>query len=178
MSLVIAAPESMTAAATDLAGIGSAVDAAHLAAAPSTVGVLPAAADEVSSGVAQLFSQHAVDYQALAGKAAAFQQQFVQNLTSSASAYVSAEASNAAALLQPLAAGVGSMAAVTDQLGPLLDDAFTIALVILAAPFIAVLLLPLLGLILVGLVGALLFWGVGSLFVLGLALLAGLIPGL
>ena len=34
---------------------------------------------EVSASVARLFSQHAADYQALAGQAAAFQEQFVQN---------------------------------------------------------------------------------------------------
>ncbi|BBZ47883.1 hypothetical protein MPRM_51640 [Mycobacterium parmense] len=175
---MFAAPESITTAAADLANIGSAVSAAHMAAATPTTAVIPAAADEVSSGIAQLFSQHAQGYQALAGQAAAFQEQFVQHLTSSASAYVSAEAANAAALLQPLTAGVGSLAAVQDQLGNLIDDAFTIAVALIAAPFVAVLLLPLLGTILVGLVGVLLFWGVGSLFIYGLALLASLIPGI
>jgi hypothetical protein len=47
MSYVIAAPEMMTAAATDLAGIGSALSEAHMAAGPS-VALVPAAADEVS----------------------------------------------------------------------------------------------------------------------------------
>ncbi|HWS94792.1 MAG TPA: PE domain-containing protein, partial [Mycobacterium sp.] len=39
MSYVIAAPEMMTAAATDLATIGSDLSAAHTAAAASTVGL-------------------------------------------------------------------------------------------------------------------------------------------
>ena len=56
MSYVIAAPEIMTEAATDLATIGSTLSAAHLAAAAPTVAVLPAAADEVSAGIAHLFS--------------------------------------------------------------------------------------------------------------------------
>ncbi|MGB9224655.1 PE family protein, partial [Mycobacterium sp.] len=56
MSLLIAAPESMTAAATDLANIGSALNAAHTAAATPTVAVIPAAADEVSASIAHLFS--------------------------------------------------------------------------------------------------------------------------
>ena len=91
MSYVLAAPELMTAAATDLAAIGSAVDAVHLAAAAPTTGLIPAAADEVSTGIAALFSTHAQDYQALAIRAAAAQGQFVTNLTTSAGAYASAE---------------------------------------------------------------------------------------
>jgi hypothetical protein len=91
MSYVLATPELMSAAATDLAAIGSAVDAAHLAAAASTTGLIPAAADEVSMGIAQLFSAHAADYQAQAAKMAAAQGQFAANLTTSAGAYASAE---------------------------------------------------------------------------------------
>jgi len=104
MSYVMAAPQSMEAAATDLAAIGSAVDAARAAAATRTSTLLPAAADEVSAGIAQLFSHHADDYQKLAGQAAAFHGQFMQQLTASANAYSSAEAANAS-LLQPKAAG-------------------------------------------------------------------------
>jgi hypothetical protein len=68
MSYVIAATEMMTAAATDLATIGSNLSAAHTAAAAPTVAVLPAAADEVSASIAHLFSAHAQNYQALAGR--------------------------------------------------------------------------------------------------------------
>ena len=50
-----------------------------------------------------LFSQHAADYQALAGKAAAFQEQFVHNLTAGAGSYASIEAT-IASLLQSLKA--------------------------------------------------------------------------
>ena len=108
MSYVIAAPEMMTSAASDLAAIGSNVDAAHMVAATRTTSVIPAAADEVSTGIAQLFSQHAANYQALAGQAAAFNDQFVQHLTTSAGAYAATEAANAA-LLQPLTAIAGSL---------------------------------------------------------------------
>jgi PE family len=69
MSYLIAAPEMMAAAARDLTGIGSALGETHMAAAPPTAGLVPAAADEVSTGVAQLFSQYAKDYHALAGRA-------------------------------------------------------------------------------------------------------------
>ena len=56
MSYVIAAPEMMTSAATDLATIGSDLSAAHTAAAAQTTGVLAAAEDEVSTAIAALFS--------------------------------------------------------------------------------------------------------------------------
>jgi hypothetical protein len=107
MAHVIANPEMMAAAATDVATIGSTLNAAHTAAAAPTLAVMPAAADEVSAGVAHLFSQHAHDYQALAGQAAAFQEQFVQHLTASAGSYAATEAANAA-VLQPLTASAGS----------------------------------------------------------------------
>jgi len=94
MSYVIAAPEMMTAAAADLANIGSDVSAAHLAAAAPTVALVPAAADEVSKSIAHLFSQHGADYQTLAGRAATFHEDFVQNLTAGAHSYAGAEAIN------------------------------------------------------------------------------------
>jgi PE family len=90
MSYVFATPELMTAAATELAAIGSTVSEAQTAAAPG-LAVIPAAADEVSVGVAQLFSAHAEGFQALAGKAAAFHEQFVQNLKASGAEYASIE---------------------------------------------------------------------------------------
>ena len=109
MSFVIAAPEFVAAAASDLAAIGSTVSAAHMAAAPPTVAVIPAAADEVSASIAHVFSVHAQDYQVLAAQAAAFHEQFVQHLTASAGSYASAEAANAA-VLQPSNAVAGSLA--------------------------------------------------------------------
>ncbi|WP_204081035.1 PE family protein [Mycobacterium riyadhense] len=92
-----------------MAGIGSALGAAHTAAATRTRTLLPAAADEVSAGIAQLFSQHADDYQKLAGQAAAFHGQFMQQLTASASSYASADAANAS-LLQPKTATAAAAA--------------------------------------------------------------------
>jgi len=99
VAYVIAAPEMMTAAAGGLATICSNVNVAHLVAAGPTTAVLPAAADEVSADIAQLFSQHAASYQAAAGQAAAFGQQFTQNLKAGAFSYADAEAT-AAGLLQ------------------------------------------------------------------------------
>src|SRR6516162_8957943 len=91
MSYVIAAPEMMAAAATDLANVGSDLSAAHSAAAQATVALTPAAADEVSVGIAHLFSEHAHGFQALAGTASAFHGQFVENLKASAASYVSSD---------------------------------------------------------------------------------------
>jgi hypothetical protein len=125
MSYVIAAPEIMTSAATDLATIGSNLSAAHTAAAGPTLAVMPAAADEVSASIAQVFSRAAQEYQALAGRAAAFQERFVQHLTAGAGSYVATEAANAA-VLQPLTASVGSItsaiAALPGQVLNLLND--------------------------------------------------------
>jgi hypothetical protein len=98
MSYVTVVPEMLTAAATDVAAVGSTVNAAHLAAAAPTVALLPAAADEVSASVTHLFSQAAQDFHALAGQAAAFNQQFVQHLTASAHSYAATEAASAASL--------------------------------------------------------------------------------
>jgi PE family len=108
MSGVIAVPEVMTSAAMDLATIGSNLSAAHAVAATPTLAVQPAAADEASTGVAHLFAQHARDYQALAGQAAAVHEQLVQHVTGSAASYASAEAANVGSL-QPLNAIAGSI---------------------------------------------------------------------
>jgi hypothetical protein len=107
MAYVIAAPDMLAAAATDVATIGSTLSAAHMVAAARTVALVPAAADEVSASIAHLFSQHAQGYQAQAAQAAAFQEQFVQHLTAGAGWYAATEAANAA-VLQPLTASAGS----------------------------------------------------------------------
>lgn len=75
MSFVIAAPEFLTAAAMDLASIGSTVSAASAAASAPTVAILAAGADEVSIAVAALFGMHGQAYQALSVQASAFHQQ-------------------------------------------------------------------------------------------------------
>lgn len=87
MSYVTVVPELLDSAAMDLAAIGSTLSAAQTAAATPTLGVLPAAADEVSASIASLFTSYAADYQRLAGQAAAFHTQFVGALNSSGSAY-------------------------------------------------------------------------------------------
>ncbi|WP_156687082.1 PE family protein [Mycobacterium sp. Marseille-P9652] len=123
MSYVIADPEIMAAAASDVAAIGSTVQAAHLVAAAPTVGVLPAAADEVSAGIAQIFSQVGQEFQSLAGQAVAYGQQFAQHLTGSGASYAAAEAVNAASIVDtvnnlfaPLIALPGQLLAMPGQI--------------------------------------------------------------
>jgi PE family len=81
MSYVIAVPELMTSAATDLTTIGSALTAAKAAAPTPTTGILVAAEDEVSAAIA-----------------AAFHEQFAQALTAGAGSYVGVEAANVSPL--------------------------------------------------------------------------------
>jgi hypothetical protein len=59
MSFVTTQPEALSAAATSLQGIGSALNAQNTAAAAPTTGVVPAAADEVSALTAAQFAAHA-----------------------------------------------------------------------------------------------------------------------
>ena len=84
MSFVIAAPEIIASASSDLASIGTNLSAAHTAAATQTTGVLAAAEDEVSAAIAAVFSAHGQGLQALGAQAAAFHEQFVQALTAGA----------------------------------------------------------------------------------------------
>src|SRR5690242_50039 len=106
MSYVIAAPEVMAAAAVDLATIDSDLIAAHSAAARATIALTPAAADEVSVGIAHLFSEHAHGFAALAGNASVFHAHFVQNLTASANWYTRVESNIAYVLSLYQDAGV------------------------------------------------------------------------
>jgi hypothetical protein len=62
----------------------------------------------VSASIAHLFSQYGGGFQALAGKASVFHDQFVQNLKASVGAYTSAEAANAS-FLQPIVNAIGSL---------------------------------------------------------------------
>jgi hypothetical protein len=95
MSYLVAAPELMASAATDLSSIGSAVTSANAAAAAPTTKLLAAAEDEVSAAVTSLFSSHGNAFQALSSKAAEFHSQFVSSLRAGAGAYVRTEAANA-----------------------------------------------------------------------------------
>lgn len=95
MSYVIAAPEYVAAAATDLANIGSAISDANTAAViPTTGAFLPAGTDAVSTELAALFGAHAEAFQALSAQAAAFHDQFVQLMNLGSQSYAVTEAAN------------------------------------------------------------------------------------
>jgi hypothetical protein len=110
MSFVTVAPQLVSQAAGRLETIGSAISAAHATAAAPTVGVLPAAADEVSAAIAALFGSHAQQFQALSAQAATFHSQFVGLLNTGAGAYSSTEAAN----VLPL----GEALLIAESLGP------------------------------------------------------------
>jgi hypothetical protein len=114
MSYVIAAPEYVAAAASDLAHIGSSIGAANAAAMTPTSGVLAAGADEVSAMIAALFSTHPQAYQALSALAASFHAQFVQLMNGGASEYALTEAANASPLQT---VGQGVLSAVNTPTG-------------------------------------------------------------
>jgi len=140
MSYVIAAPEMFAAAAADLATADSSLSAAHAAAATPTVALVPAAADEVSTSIAHLFSQHAEDYQALAGQAAAFHRQFIQNLNASTRSYAGTEAANTSSL-RSLDASAGSLASANAGAQNLLPDPSSLLPVTLTGGDVMILLL-------------------------------------
>jgi PE family protein len=94
---VTAHPEMLSAAAGQLHGIGSAMAAQNAAAAVPTSGVVPAAADEVSTLTAAQFAAHAGRYQTVAAQAAAIHEMFVNTLGTSAASYAATEAANAIA---------------------------------------------------------------------------------
>jgi len=97
MSFVTAQPEQLAAAAGELAGIGSQMNAQNATAAAPTTGVVPAAADDVSALTAAQFAAHAQMYQAVSAQAAAIHEMFVNALGTSAGSYAATEAANAAA---------------------------------------------------------------------------------
>ncbi|MBW0016807.1 MAG: PE family protein [Mycobacterium sp.] len=103
MSFVSATPESVTAAANNLAQIGSTLSEANEAAAAPTTASLAAAADGVSAVAAAAFNAHAQGYQQFGAQLAALHDQFVQALSGTATSYAATEASNVSAVRDLLA---------------------------------------------------------------------------
>jgi PE family len=98
MSYVIATPGIVQAAAADVTSIGWSLSEASASAAAATTTVTAAAGDEVSAGIAALFSRHGNAFQALSAQAAAFHSQMVQALNASSGSHAGAEAANVGAL--------------------------------------------------------------------------------
>ncbi|PJE21533.1 MAG: hypothetical protein CK431_21255 [Mycobacterium sp.] len=98
MSQLVVAPGLLTTATAGVAGIGSSLEAARLAAATPTTALASAAADEISEAVAALFSGFGQQYQALGAQTSALLQQFGQSIHAAAASYAAAEASNSSLL--------------------------------------------------------------------------------
>ena len=96
MSFVTTQPEVLYASAGDLQHIATAINAENTAAAGPTMGISPAASDEVSLLTAAQFNAHAHMYQTIAAQAAAIHEQFVSTLGLSANSYAITEAANVA----------------------------------------------------------------------------------
>ncbi len=94
MSFLFATPESVTAAASQITTIGSALEQANTAVKASTATVLAAGADEVSTAIATLMSTHGQAYQTASAQVSQFHNQFIQLLNASAGSYATAEAAN------------------------------------------------------------------------------------
>lgn len=121
MSYALVTPEWLSAAAEDMAGIGSAVSAANAAAASSTTSLLAAGADEVSARIAGLFGAHARQFQATCADAARLPESFAQTFAANATAYLSTDIATTQALVggpAPLAAAAGTRITVPGA-GPL-----------------------------------------------------------
>ncbi|WP_443987015.1 PE family protein, partial [Mycobacterium marinum] len=99
MSFVSVIPEELTAAATNLAGVGSTISTANAAAAGPTAAALAAGADDVSAAASSFFGAYARDYQAFSVQVEAFHDQFVRAVTSGATSYAGAEATSVQQIL-------------------------------------------------------------------------------
>jgi hypothetical protein len=124
MSYLIAAPDVLSAAASDLAGIGSSLESANAAAAARTTTLVAAAQDEISTAIAALFDTHGQAYQSISAEAAAFHSQFLRSLSAGAGTYALAEATNAAPLAGLEQAVLGAINTPTQVLlgRPLIGD--------------------------------------------------------
>ena len=100
-SFLIAAPEALAAASSDLSGIGEAIKQATSAAAPSTTGIAAPALDEVSAAITKLFGNYGAEFQALSAQGAQFHSAFTSLLGSGGAAYAGAEV-NSSGLLQSI----------------------------------------------------------------------------
>lgn len=124
MSFVFIGPQTIDAAATELAAIGSALSEANTAAAAATTGVLEAGADEVSAAITALFNSHGQAYRAVSAQVMTFHEQFVELMKSGANSYASAEAVNASPLQSVEQELLGVINAPTNTLlgRPLIGD--------------------------------------------------------
>jgi hypothetical protein len=99
MSYLVTTPERVTAAAGNLANMGTSLQEATTAASAPTTGIAAAAADEVSAAISQLFASYGQEFQAVSNQGAVFHAEFVRLLNGSAAAYFGTDLANAAQTL-------------------------------------------------------------------------------
>jgi PE family len=97
MSFVNTQPECLVAAAGTLTAIGSSMKAQNAAAAAPTLGIVPAASDEVSLLTACQFATQAQHFQSVVLLAEDIHDGLIRNLLTCATSYAATEAANAAA---------------------------------------------------------------------------------
>jgi PE family len=108
MSFMTAGLELITNAAQDLAGLHSTLDQATTTMAGPTTTLVPAASDEISGMVADLFNGFGHQTQALYAQASAFHRDFANLMRAGATSYAQAEAAGTTALAS--AEGMGAQA--------------------------------------------------------------------
>jgi hypothetical protein len=121
MSFVTTAPAAITAAATQLEGVGTSFATESSAAAGSTTAISPAAADEVSILQSGAFSTYGQLYQTVSAQAQAIHQQFVNLLQSSSGSYQETEGANQAGAAASSLANTASSAAAQPAQGGITD---------------------------------------------------------
>lgn len=122
MSYVNTAPAAISAAATQLEGIGNSFAAESAGAAAPTTALAPAASDEVSALQAGVFSTYGQLYQTVSAQAQAIHQQFVNTLQQSSGSYQETEGANqAAAAANSLSNGASSAASSAQSSTPITD---------------------------------------------------------
>ncbi|MDD4866181.1 MAG: PE family protein [Mycobacterium sp.] len=109
MPFVVTTPDSLAAAAQDLASLHSTLSEAAATAAAPTTAMAAAARDEVSIGIAALFGRFGQEYQASSAQARAFHQQFVDSLDAGAGAYRNAEVAAQQTLANAANASAGAV---------------------------------------------------------------------
>jgi hypothetical protein len=119
MSYVTTAPAALSAAATQLEGVGTSFATESAGAAGATTAISPAAADEVSILQSGVFSSYGQLYQTVSAQAQAIHQQFVNALQQSSGSYQETEAANQAGAAANSLSGASSAAAQPAQGGPI-----------------------------------------------------------
>ncbi|KZS71964.1 hypothetical protein A4G29_03720 [Mycobacterium kansasii] len=121
MTYLTVQPQVLAAAAVDAAGIGTALAIANAVAAGRTTGLLAAAGDEVSTGIAKLFNTYAEDCQAVLGQAAALHDRFAGALAAAGAAYAEVETANIAAVFGNPTNGTAATTSIAQPLAAATD---------------------------------------------------------